>query len=76
MDKCTIGKRSDCARVHQYIPYLVLEVGYQRLQVTPSSEVPQWPTQVHPNIYGFLGNLLTGSHLLMCYQNRVEIQVE
>jgi hypothetical protein len=54
-------ERPNGAQVHQYLPYLVLKYGYLRLQVAPSFEVPQWPTQVHPNRDGFLGHLLTGS---------------
>jgi hypothetical protein len=65
-----IGERPNGVGVHQYLSYLVIKVGYQRIRATPSFEVLQWPTQVHPSRDGFLGHLLTKSNLLICFQNQ------
>ena len=41
------GPRS--VAVHQYLPYLVHQDGYQRLRATFSSDIPHDCTDIHPN---------------------------
>jgi hypothetical protein len=73
MDDSALGERPNNAKVYQHIPYPTLKTRYSRFRETPSSEVPQWPTEAHPNRDGFLGHLLTWSHLLIHCQNQAEI---
>jgi hypothetical protein len=57
-------------RVHQYLPYLAHQDGYQRLWMTFGSEISWGSTQIHPNWNGFSGYLITRC----CYRYGVKIE--
>jgi hypothetical protein len=73
MDHTATGKGPDNTRVHKYIPYLVNQARYQRLQMTSSSQVPWLSTYIHPNKNGVFGNLITRHDFSICCQNQAEI---
>ena len=56
---------SQCVKrgTKQCHPYLANKARYSRIHVARSFKIPQWSKQVHPNINGFSGHVLTRSWL-------------
>jgi len=76
VDHIAVGKGPRCTRVHKHFSYPSHKVGYQGLWATFGTQIPRFPTKIHPGRDGVPKHLLAWHDILIRYQNQEKVHTK